>query len=48
MKSPERKHLLMRILHNNINSRSKDWNKNEFHFMWSAMKNNANTAFLIL
>ena len=46
MKSYERKLLRMRIFHKNKDSRTKDQNKNEFHFILPAMKTNWHKMFL--
>ena len=53
MKYPEMKliqrgkHLRIQILHKNEDSRSKDQNKDEFHFVSPAMKTNVNRIFFI-
>ena len=45
MKSFKRKQLRMRIFHKNKDSRSKDQNKNELHFISPAMKTYINRIF---
>ena len=45
MKSSERKHLRMKILHKNKDSRSNDQNKCYFHFISPAMKINVTSIF---
>ena len=45
MKSPERKHLRMRIFYKNKDSGSKDRNKNNFRFISPAMAANVNNLF---
>ena len=45
MKSYKSKHLRMLIFHKNKDSRSKDQNKNEFHFILTAKKTNVNRFF---
>ena len=45
MKSCERKHLRIRIVHKSRDSTSKDQNESEFHFISFAMKTNLCRVF---
>ena len=48
MNSSKRNHLLMRMLHRNKDSRSKDKNKNKFYLISHAMKTNLNRIFFMV
>ena len=47
MKSSEKNLLRMRIFHRNKDSRSKDQEKNEFHFISPTVKTNLNRIFFM-